>query len=144
MKDTLRNIEETGEFVVSIISSWMAEAANHCSGLFPFEVDEFDVSGLTPIPSTVVVPPRVQESAFHMECKVIRIEKLYNDKGEFSSSVVIGRVVMFHVVEPLLEKSPRGNYQVKFKGFQPMGRLNGDTWCHVGPQFDIPRPNVAK
>jgi flavin reductase (DIM6/NTAB) family NADH-FMN oxidoreductase RutF len=144
MKDTLVNIEETGEFVVNIISAWMVESASHCSGLFPFTVDEFEVSGLTPIASDVVRPPRVQESAFHMECKTVSIEKLYNDSGKHSSTVVLGKVVRFHVVEPLLEKNARGNYQVKFDGYQPMGRLNGDTWCHLGSQFDIPRPVVRK
>lgn len=122
----------------------MVEAANHTCGNYPFEVDEFAVSGLTPIPSDIVKPPRVQESAFHMECKVIHIQRLHNSKGELSSSVVIGNVVRFHVVEPLLETSARGNYQVKDEGYEAMGRLNGDTWCHIGHRFDIARPTVKK
>ncbi|CAN0362239.1 unnamed protein product, partial [Laminaria digitata] len=69
-KDTLVNIEASGEFVVSIISDWFVEAANHTCGSFPPEVDEMELSGLTPAKSTIVSPPRVKESGMNMECKV--------------------------------------------------------------------------
>ncbi|CAM9827034.1 unnamed protein product, partial [Ascophyllum nodosum] len=69
-KDTLANIEDTGEFVVSIISEWFVEAANHTSGNFPPQVDEMEAAGLTPLKSIIVSPPRVKESAVNMECKV--------------------------------------------------------------------------
>lgn len=58
------------EFVVSIISDWFVEAANHTCGNFPPEVDEMKVAGLTPVKSIIVTPPRVKESAMNMECKV--------------------------------------------------------------------------
>lgn len=58
------------EFVVSIISDWFVEAANHTCGSFPPEVDEMELSGLTPAKSTIVSPPRVKESGMNMECKV--------------------------------------------------------------------------
>lgn len=58
------------EFVVSIMSDWFVEAANHTCGSFPPEVDEMNVAGLTPIKSTIVAPPRIKESAVNMECKV--------------------------------------------------------------------------
>lgn len=56
--------------MVSIMSEWFIEAANHTCGNFPPEVDEMAVTGLTPVPSTIVTPPRVKESAVNMECKV--------------------------------------------------------------------------
>lgn len=59
------------EFVVSIMSDWFVESANHSCGNFSPEVDEMAVSGLTPAPSTLVTPPRVKESAVNMECKVL-------------------------------------------------------------------------
>ena len=58
------------EFVVAIMSDWFVEAANHSCGSFPPEVDEMVTAGLTPVPSVHVAPPRVQESAISMECKV--------------------------------------------------------------------------
>lgn len=59
------------EFVVSIMSDWFVEAANHTCGSFPPEVDEMKAAGLTPVKSTLVQPPRVEESGVNMECKVI-------------------------------------------------------------------------
>jgi flavin reductase (DIM6/NTAB) family NADH-FMN oxidoreductase RutF len=69
-KDTLRNIEETGEFVVNIISSWYVDSANHTSGLFPQEINEMELAGMTNLKSSKVSPPRVGESAIQLECKV--------------------------------------------------------------------------
>ena len=69
-KDTWANIEATGEFVVNIINDWFVNAANHTCGNFLADEDEFDLSGLTRVSSTKVKPPRVAESAFHMECKL--------------------------------------------------------------------------
>ena len=69
-KDTLLNIWMTKEFVVNIVSEEIAEAMNLTSGEYPPEVDEFQVAGLTPIPSDLVKPPRVAESHVNMECKL--------------------------------------------------------------------------
>src|SRR5215212_2283876 len=66
-KDTLRNISETGQFVVNIVSEEFVEKMNICSAEFPPDVDEWEKSGLTAIPSECVAPPRVKESRFHME-----------------------------------------------------------------------------
>src|SRR5580700_10102710 len=72
-KDTLRNVEETGVFVVNVVSDSMAVAANATAADVPPEVDEFQLSGLTAIPSAVVRAPRVAESPAQMECRVLQI-----------------------------------------------------------------------
>src|SRR5271168_3804306 len=72
-KDTLRNVEETGEFVVNIVSDAIASQANATSAEVPPEVDEFELSGLTPIASEAVRPPRVAESPAQMECKLMQV-----------------------------------------------------------------------
>jgi flavin reductase (DIM6/NTAB) family NADH-FMN oxidoreductase RutF len=80
-KDTLNNIEETGEFVINLISAWYVEAANHTCGNFPSDVNEVEVAGLSTIPSISIVPPRLAESAVQLECKVdlyILIFKVYD------------------------------------------------------------------
>ena len=61
-KDTLRNISRTREFVVNVVSEEIAEKMNITAGEYPPEVDEFEVAGLTPVPSDLVKPPRVAES----------------------------------------------------------------------------------
>ena len=81
-KDTLVNCEETGELVVNMISEWYIEAANHTCGDFLSEVSEIDVAGLTCLESTVVKCPRVAEAAVQMECKIVEIREIRNDKDE--------------------------------------------------------------
>src|ERR1700693_4316977 len=72
-KDTLRNIEAVPEFVVNVVSEEFAEKMNICSTEFPADVDEFAMSGLTPIPSDLVKPPRVKESHINMEWRLLQI-----------------------------------------------------------------------
>src|SRR5262249_35024070 len=75
-KDTLRNIEAVPEFVVNIVSEEFAEKMNLCSGEYPPGVDEFQVSGLTPVASDLVKPPRVRESHVNMECRLLEIVRV--------------------------------------------------------------------
>ena len=145
-KDTLVNIEATDEFVVNIISSWFLDAANHCSGNFAADVDEFKVSGLTPLASELVKPPRCAESAFQMECKLIGKQEIFNAAGEHTTTIVSGEVIRFHVAKDLIDKK-RGEGVPSIRdnaGYAPMGRLGGDTWLHVdtAKTEDMPRPVV--
>ena len=71
-KDTLRNVKESRECVVSMIAEWFVEAANHTCGRWPYEMDEFEISGLTKTEAAKVEAPLVKESPFNMECKVIK------------------------------------------------------------------------
>ncbi len=81
-KDTLLNIEETGEFVVNMISEWMCESATFCAGDFQRGEDEMKITGLTPQPSEVIKTPRVKESAFQMECVLTNKNEIINDAGK--------------------------------------------------------------
>ena len=72
-KDTLRNIEETGEFVVNIVVDDIAEAMNATAAEYPEDVDEFDIARLTAVPSDIVKPPRVAESPVNMECRLNQV-----------------------------------------------------------------------
>ena len=81
-KDTLRNVEETGEFVINVVSEAMADAANEAAADVPPEVDEFQLAGLTPVASEVVRPPRVAESPAQMECKLLQVIYTGHAPGE--------------------------------------------------------------
>src|ERR1700739_4459237 len=72
-KDTLRNVEETRQFVINIVSEAIAAQTNMPSAEVGPEVDEFKLSGLTPLASEVVRAPRVAESPAQMECKLIQV-----------------------------------------------------------------------
>ena len=134
--------QETSEFVVNIISDWMVEASSHTCGAWPPEVDEFEKSGLTPLASDIVKAPRVEESAFHMECQLYSKTDIFNDKGAYSSTIVLGRVVRFHVQKSLLLEGAHGVPTIDTHGLKPCGRLGGDRWALLGETFDIKRPVV--
>ena len=103
-KDTLRNIEETGEFVWNLTTRARAEAMNQsCASVGP-EVSEFALAGLTPLASTVVAPPRVAESPVTFECKRTQILQLQGaDGAQVETWLVLGEVVAVHIDQALLK-----------------------------------------
>ena len=103
-KDTVRNIEATGEFVWNLATRDLAEAMNQtCAAVGP-EVDEFALAGLTPEPSRIVGVPRVQQSPVTFECRVSQIVRLSSAAGEaIDSWLVLGEVVGVHIAQRLLK-----------------------------------------
>lgn len=142
-KDTLANIDESGVFVVHIMSEWYVEAANHCCGNFPRGQDEFDLSGLTRVKSTKVAPPRVKEAAVAFECKLAHRHEMRNAKGNVSATLVLGEVVMIHLAAAVcdLEGAGKGKPTVRFGELRPVSRLGGDTYGRTDSTFDLPRPD---
>jgi flavin reductase (DIM6/NTAB) family NADH-FMN oxidoreductase RutF len=132
-KDTLRNVEETGEFVINVVSEAIAEAANATSAEVPFGVDEFALSGLTPIPSEAVRPPRVAQSPAQMECKLLQV--IYTGRAARSGVIVLGEVVRFHVGEGLFE-----NYRLDPAALDAVGRMAGNTWVRTRDRIELVRP----
>jgi flavin reductase (DIM6/NTAB) family NADH-FMN oxidoreductase RutF len=140
-KDTLFNLLETGEFVVNIMSEWFIEAANYCCGNFEYGEDEMELSGLTPLPSVKVKPPRVKESAVHMECQLRHSYEVKDNKGAVTGTIVIGEVVMMHVHEGVAGRSPSGKLVVSMQHYQPVSRLGGNTYARTSGMYDLPRPD---
>jgi flavin reductase (DIM6/NTAB) family NADH-FMN oxidoreductase RutF len=132
-KDTLRNVEETDEFVINVVSEAIAAAANAASAEVPPEVDEFPLSGLTPIPSQAVRPSRVAESPAQMECKLLQV--IYTGHAPSSGVIVLGEVVRFHVREELVE-----NFRVDPTGLDAVGRMAGNTWVRTRDRIELVRP----
>src|SRR5579864_3885361 len=94
-KDTLRNIRETREFVVNIVTYELAEAMNLTSGEYDASVNEFELAQIATAPSQVVKPPRVAASPVSFECKLYQI--LDFSPSPESASLVIGQIVSVHV-----------------------------------------------
>lgn len=140
-KDTLFNILETKEFVVNIISEWFVEAANHCCGNFPYGTDEMQLSGLTPVESLRVKPPRVAESGVQLECRLLDKYDAKNAEGKVTATVVLGEVVMWHVAKGVAGKSPTGKLIVDVEKLAPISRLGGNTYGRTSGLFDLPRPD---
>ena len=103
-KDTLRNAQETGEFVWNLATRAMAEHMNATSATVSYETDEFALAGVTPAASTLVKPPRVAESPVNFECKVTEIVRLRDQHGESTQSwLVLGEVIAVHILRSLLK-----------------------------------------
>ena len=138
-KDTLRNIEETGEFVWNLTTRALAEAMNQsCASVGP-EVSEFALAGLTPLASTVVAPPRVAESPVTFECKRTQILQLQGaDGAQVDTWLVLGEVVAVHIDKSLLKD---GVYDTAASGHVLRGGGPADYFT-VGPEqlFRMHRP----
>ena len=125
-KDTLSNVEETGEFVINIVSLPLSNTMYESSKNYPPEADEFAKAGLTPAPCEIVAVPRVEEAGVSMECLLDRVLQLGTDH------LVIGRMVRFHVLDELYE-----NGRVNVAKLQPLGRLAGN-YTKVETIFELP------
>ena len=134
-KDTLSNIEHHGDFVVNVVSEEFIAQVNMTSAEFPPEVDEFEVSGLTPVPSDLVKSPRVKESHVSMECRLFRIFEI-SDKPS-GGSIVTGEIVRLHVDDDCIE-----NYRIIQEKLKAIGRMAGATYVRTADRFDMARPEV--
>ena len=132
-KDTLANVEATGEFVVNVVSEALTEPANITAASVPPHVDEFALAGLTPLPSDVVRAPRVAESPAHMECKLLQV--IYTSRQPGGGVIVLGEIVRFHVRADLVD-----NFRVDPDGLNAVGRMAGNAWVRTRDRLDLIRP----
>ena len=132
-KDTLRNVVATGEFVVNIVSEDIVGQMNQTAAEVPPEIDEFELSGLTPVASLVVTPPRVAESPVQMECKLRQVITINDQPG--GGNIVIGEVVRFHVREDLFH-----DFRIDPGKLNAVGRMGGPTYSRTRDRFDLERP----
>lgn len=138
-KDTLKNILETEELTISIISEWFAEAANHTSISAPYGVSEWDLSGLTKSPSSKVKPPFVAESAFSIEAKLAGKHVIYqkNDPTKISNTVLFLEGINFHIREDVINDEKNIVDTAKLR---PISRLGGISYGRTLQTFEIRRP----
>lgn len=138
-KDTLRNARETGEFVWNLATRALATRMNATSGSVAREVSEFEVAGLTPVPSVKVAAPRVAESPVAFECKVTQVLQLSDQHGTpMPNWMVFGEVVGAHIARQLLVD---GIYDTA--AAHPILRAGGtDAYVEVTPDrvFRMRRP----
>jgi flavin reductase (DIM6/NTAB) family NADH-FMN oxidoreductase RutF len=132
-KDTLNNIRVTKEFVVNIVSEEFVQQMNICSAEVAPEVDEFETSGLTPIPSDRVRAPRVKESHINMECRLVQIVEV--SAKPLGGSIVIGEVLRFHIADALVE-----DFRIDPDKLHPIGRMGGPSYTRTTDRFDLIRP----
>jgi|SRR5580704_6076306 flavin reductase (DIM6/NTAB) family NADH-FMN oxidoreductase RutF len=135
-KDTLRNVRETKEFVVNIVTYELAEAMNLTSGEYGASVNEFELARLTPKPSKIVRPPRVAESPVSFECRLHQI--LDFSSRPTSSSLVIGQVVSIHINDAHLKDG-----KLDRNSLDLVGRMGGIQYTRTTQRFEMVRPKVG-
>jgi flavin reductase (DIM6/NTAB) family NADH-FMN oxidoreductase RutF len=133
LKDTLQNIVATREFVVNIVSESLAGQMNQCSADFPPEIDEFEVSGLTPVASDLVRPPRVGECLASMECRLLQVVQV--SPKPLGGNLVLGEVLRFHLRDGIVQ-----DFHVDPSTLHAIGRMGGATYTRTSDRFDLPRP----
>lgn len=136
-KDTLNNVLATKQFVVNMATEELVEAMNASSVNLPPEGNEFDFAGLTPAHSELVKPPRVKESPISFECELVHHYSLegHQDGG---ATIMIGRIVMFHVDESVL----LDDHKINQETYRPIARLAGSNYAKLGEIFSIKRPTI--
>jgi len=134
-KDTVANLEVTGEFVWNLVSRDLAEAMNETSTMD--RVDEWERAGLEAAASVVVAPPRVAAAPVSFECKVTQIVRLADqDGGEVDAWMTFGEVVGVHIDEQFLVD---GIYDTALA--RPLLRAGGPSaYYEVGERLDLRRP----
>jgi flavin reductase (DIM6/NTAB) family NADH-FMN oxidoreductase RutF len=132
-KDTLKNIELVGDFVINVVNDELARAMNKTAADFPYGVDEIEKAGLTAVAGELVKSPRIGESPASFEWKLERIIEL--GRPDSGNSLVLGEVVMIHVKDYLLKDGVVSPEELK-----PLGRLGGDLYCHIHDIIAMKRP----
>ena len=134
-KDTLNNVLSTKQFVVNMATEELAEAVNASSASLPPEVDEFEYAGVTKAPSLLVKAPRVKESPIHFECELVHHYNI-EDHKHGGATIVVGRIIMFHVDESVL----LDDFKINQEAYRPIARLAGSNYAKLGEIFSIKRP----
>jgi flavin reductase (DIM6/NTAB) family NADH-FMN oxidoreductase RutF len=138
-KDTLRNVQATGEFVWNLVTRPLAEAMNQTSAATAPEVDEFALAGLASAPSRLVRPPRVADSPVAFECRVTQVVQLQGaDQVPVPTWMVFGEVVAVHIQRRLIVE---GIYDTALA--EPVVRGGGPAdYFTIGPgqRFRMARP----
>ena len=131
IKDTYVNITKNGEFTINAVCMEMADAMNITSSHFAPDIDEFKESGLTPISSDQVTPPRVAESPVNLECRLLQTTRFGNER---ISDFILGEVVRIHVKDTYIS----GGRTLLHK-LDTISNLGGDYYCRTSDIFEMKR-----
>jgi flavin reductase (DIM6/NTAB) family NADH-FMN oxidoreductase RutF len=135
-KDTLRNVRETKEFVISIVTFALLEPMNITSGEYDATVNEWELVKVTPEPSQVVRPARVKESPVSFECQLYQI--LDFSPAPTSSSLVLGQVVVIHVDDAHLKDG-----HIDRNSLDLIGRMGGIQYTRTTTRVELARPELG-
>ena len=132
-KDTLDNVEATGEFVINLCPESMFDLVNDSATDYPGHLSEFDELGIDREPSRFVSPPRVALSPVAMECRLERTIEIGN------CTVVWGEVLCFAIHEGVLDTTNERRPHPRSTELSPLARLGRNEWATLGRIIDEPR-----
>jgi flavin reductase (DIM6/NTAB) family NADH-FMN oxidoreductase RutF len=133
-KDTLRNIEATGQMVIAVVTEAMAEQVNQCAAALPYGTSELEHSGLTGRPAERVRPLLIAESPVNMECELVELHH-YGESGG-AGSLVVARLVLMHL-DPAVRDADGA---VAPELLRAVGRMGQDYWVRTRETFPMKRP----
>lgn len=133
-KDTLNNVLQNGQFVVNLVTLDVVEQMNATSEAVAANVDEFELTNLTPINSVFIKPKRVKESPIHFECEMIHHYFIDNTNGG-GACIVIGKIKTIHIDDSIVME----NYRINLDVYKPVARLAGSNYSTLGELFSIKR-----
>jgi flavin reductase (DIM6/NTAB) family NADH-FMN oxidoreductase RutF len=134
-KDTLTNIQRTGEFVVNIADEHLARAMHESSGDFPPDIGEPDYLGLRLAPSRKVAVPRLADTPWAMECKVWKEIDVNGDR-----TLIMGEGIHFYIRDELWDVDAM---RVHMDRYHPMGRMFADRYCRTDDRVIFPAAEGA-
>jgi flavin reductase (DIM6/NTAB) family NADH-FMN oxidoreductase RutF len=137
--DTLRNIMDTKECTINLISDWFIEAANLSSINTPPHISEWPLKGLHASPSMEIKPATVAESAVSVECKLRSLQELTNKEGKRTATLVLIEAIAWHIREDILAKD-RTRATADLALLRPVWRGGGITYGTCFQGFELPRP----
>jgi flavin reductase (DIM6/NTAB) family NADH-FMN oxidoreductase RutF len=135
-KDTLRNVQATGEFAVSMATFALKDAMNATSAHVAPEVDEFELAGLAKAPCRLIAPPRVAASPVCFECRLFQVVPLPADDGTAQDHMVIGRVLGIHIDDRYIHDG-----RVDTAAMRPIARLGYSEYATVTEAWRMRRPS---
>jgi len=129
-KHTLKNIQDTGEFVVNLVDEATANAMHVSAEEIPEEESEFEKTGLTPVPALRVRHPRIAEAPVSFECRVYKTLEITATR-----IFIFGEIILLHaregIVDPVTKRVDEAHYQ-------PIGRLYANRYCTTRQRFVLP------
>jgi flavin reductase (DIM6/NTAB) family NADH-FMN oxidoreductase RutF len=139
-KDSVTNIQETGEFVWNLATMDLAKQMNATAAHVARDVDEFSIAGLTPAPSKLVNVPRVAESPVSFECKLTQVVQLQRADGKkVDAWLTLGEVVAVHIDKAMIQD---GVYRTALaRPIVRAGRRGDYFEIRQDAMFEMPRPD---
>jgi flavin reductase (DIM6/NTAB) family NADH-FMN oxidoreductase RutF len=139
-KDSVRNAEQTGEFVWNMATWDLRDAVNVSAQELPPETDEFELAGLEKAPSRLVKPMRVARSPIQFECVYLNTLRFPGNGPMGSADVVFGRVVAIHIADDVIDE----NGLVDVLKIRPIARMGYFDYTSVDSIFSMTTPGEQR